>query len=234
LEEVLREVISGLNAFQFGLREKFLGRLPLRSGLPQTPDSTYVSLEHRFYRLLIESFYPESERAQFTRVIDVGCRNGSYLPELKRLFPQASVLGVELDAYRRYWNLYRRGDYARAYALSCGAEVRFGDFLKLSSNDLTLPTEGKVLITQFFPFVSENPCHKWGLPTHYSNFGNQIDKIKSFATRRIEILTAHQGEWEAEGVRILTDAREEKVFEPKIFKDFWPSPYPVHSFRIFI
>jgi hypothetical protein len=238
----LSRPVSCLNALQFGLREKFLGRFTFRSGLPKTPHSTYVTPEHRFYRLLVESFYPESERNQITRVIDVGCRNGSYLPELKRLFPQASVLGIELDAYRRYWNLYRRGDYARAYALSCGAEVVFGDFLKLSLDDLTLPTEGKVLITQFFPFVSENPCLKWGLPAFYSNFGNQIDqikKIKSFAAKslQIEVLTAHQGEWEAERIRMIPVIQprfQEKVFEPEHFKNFWPSPYPVHSFRIFI
>jgi hypothetical protein len=206
----------------------------LRPGLPKT--SSAVTLEHRFYRLLIESFYPEPARTDFSRVIDVGCRNGSYLPELKRLFSQASVLGVELDAYRRYWNLFRRGDYARAYALSCNSEVLFGDFLKLSSEDLTPALKASVLITQFFPFVSENPCLKWGLPARYSDFDLQIEKMKSLKDRasRIEVLTAHQGEWEAEKIRSLPGIQEERVFQPSEFKDFWPSPYPVHTFRIFI
>jgi hypothetical protein len=230
-------VISGLRSVQFGLREKVLGRIIFRPGLPQVPDRFHVSSEHRFYRMLIEAFYPDNtQRNEFNRVIDVGCRNGSYLPELRRLFAFAPILGIELDAYRRYWNLFRRADYAKAHALSCEAEVLFADFLQLSSEDLTLPAQGKVLMTGFFPFVSDQPCLQWGLPTAYSDFVSHIEKIKSLATHslKIEILTAHQGEWEAERVRSLPGIQSEKVFQPATFKNFWPSPHPVHLFQIFI
>ena len=236
IESQLREV-------QFFLRERFWGRISFRRTLPRvenaSTDTPNQTPEHRFYELLIRKSFDESERGAFKKVIDIGCRNGSYLPALRRLFPEAQLLGVELDGLRRYWNFYRRADYARAYAHACGADVLFGDFRKLSAHSLSLPAQGKVLITLFYPFVSERPCLKWGLPVEFSDFSEILVEIKNLSAKHpdleFEVLSAHQGEWEAEKARALLPlslhGATEAVLAPEEFAGLWPSPHPVHLFH---
>ena len=237
---------SQIRGVQFFLREHFWGRLSFHRSLPpvsdSSPDTPNQTPEHRFYELLIRKSFPnsspnssgEAERLTFQKVIDIGCRNGSYLPALRRLFPNAELLGVELDSLRRYWNLYRRADYARAYAQACGARVLFGDFKELSTESLRLPAQGAVLITLFYPFVSERPCLKWGLPVQFSDFDQLILKIKNLRTQNptldFHLMSAHQGEWEAEKARAVLAGATEIIHSPEEFASLWPSPHPVHTF----
>jgi hypothetical protein len=240
LEKVFGQMIeSQLRGVQFFLRERFWGRVSLRRSLPRvenaSTDTPNQTGEHRFYELLIRGSFNESECRSFDKIIDVGCRNGSYLPALRRLFPQAQVLGIELDGLRRYWNFYRRADYARAYAQACDASVLFGDFRKLSDPSLGLPSQGKVLITIFYPFVSERPCLKWGLPVEFSHFSELLAEIKKLSAKNpnltFEILSAHQGEWEAEKARTLLPQATETIHAPEEFASLWPALHPVHTFR---
>jgi hypothetical protein len=240
LEKVFGQMIEDqLRGVQFFLREHLWGRFSFHRALPSvadaSPDTPNQAPEHRFYELLIRKVFNESECLSFEKVIDVGCRNGSYLPALRRLFPRARLLGVELDGLRRYWNLYRRADYTRAYAQACGADVLFGDFRNLSDKSLSLPLQGKVLITLFYPFVSEQPCLKWGLPVEFSDCGKLLAEIKNRRAQNpnldFEILSAHQGEWEAEKVRMLLPKATEIVHSPEEFASLWPSSHPTHTFR---
>jgi hypothetical protein len=230
---------SQIRGVQFFLREHLLGRLSLRRSPPivsdASPDTPNQTPEHRFYELLIRKFFNEAERLAFRKVVDIGCRNGSYLPALRRLFPKAELVGIELDSLRRYWNLYRRADYARAYAQACGARVLFGDFKKLSTESLRLPAQGSVLITLFYPFVSERPCLKWGLPVQFSDFDQLILRIKNLRTQSpaldFHLMSAHQGEWEAEKARAVLTGAIEIIHSPEEFASLWPSPHPVHTFH---
>jgi hypothetical protein len=245
---------------QFFLREHLFGKVVLRRGLPYVPAPTEVTPEHRFYRLLIENSLTPEERSRQNLVIDVGCRNGSYLAALAQAFSRADTVGVELDGNRRYWDLYRRADYARAFCASLETHLQtekrvgqensgtperrqvkvvFGDVRKLSGSELGLPDTGSVLFTLFYPFVSEHPCLKWGLPVQYASFKLILQHLRELQQARpqlqLGLLSAHQGEWEAEEARKSFNAlsiipSRETLFAREQFAELWPSLHPVHVF----
>ncbi|MEW6056185.1 MAG: hypothetical protein AB1540_06195, partial [Bdellovibrionota bacterium] len=124
---------SFLNACSFWLRDHFWGRLRLRPAITSSDRLPKSKEEISFYLMLIERGLSDAQRSAADLVVDVGCRNWAYFDALKKGFSQAHFLGVELDGGRRYWNLYRRRDYAEGYASSCEAQSRvaqcqFGDF----------------------------------------------------------------------------------------------------------
>ena len=108
--------------FQFVLRNQLFGRFRLRRGLPRIEMSE--SPENRFYELILIRAFTREELENFSAVLDIGSRNGSYLPALARSCPRARIIGVELDGGRRYWNGFRRADFGEAYAK---AQTRAGE-----------------------------------------------------------------------------------------------------------
>ncbi len=95
------------------------------------------------------------------RVLDVGSKNFYYAAALAAFWssqsPVASLLGVEVDAYRVYRDGYSRHDYADAYR----AGLKGVDFLAADVRAVTGRFEA---ITLLFPFVIALPLVKWGLP----------------------------------------------------------------------
>jgi len=187
-----------------------------------------------YYSKLLKSSQKYYHPGQIKQVIDVGCRNWSYVDTFARSFPNANLVGIELDGLRRYWNLYRRIDYARAYAkelqkLGREAEAHLGDFLTLPLQLKPAPT----LFSFLFPFVSDNPCLKWGVPKRYSNFSKMIERSLSLAEQwslpNAYCLSVHQGEWEADIARAayqkLGLKMNETVLSPEEWAGIWPSPY---------
>ncbi|MBI3391951.1 MAG: hypothetical protein HY039_02050 [Nitrospirae bacterium] len=97
--------------------------------------------------------------------IDAGCKNFFYAFGLFRFLERfrkhgtrkTTLTGYEIDAFRVYTDLRSRADHARGYASFLpGARFVAGDFL-----DAPGPA---VLVTAFFPFVTETPHLSWGLP----------------------------------------------------------------------
>ena len=90
---------------------------------------------------------------------------------------------------------------------------------------------GSVVVCFFFPFVSENPCRRWGLPARYANFPTLLKAASALAPAGWT-LSAHQGEWEAElarGAYAAAGARSrESVVAAAEFAGLWPSPHDVH------
>lgn len=229
---------------QFRLRSRILGRLKLRPGLPAPERGAAVERERRFYALVCERALDPEARKKVAWVWDVGCRNWSYAAALADAFPRAWLRGVEVDGGRRYLNLHRRMDLAAAHALElvrAGRDARchFRDFREVGlAEEGSAPgsarrgASGSVCFTFFFPFVSSNPCARWGLPPdRFADFGALLKHALSAEGGR-SFLSTHQGEWEAELAR---DAYRsvglnpfETVVKPAEFSEFWPSPHDLH------
>lgn len=248
---------------QFKLRQGLLGQVRLRQGLPRLPEMLLREGELEYYRRVLERSYAhKNDRQSVCQVVDVGCRNWSYVRALARFFNNAHLLGVEVDGWRRYWNLHRRKDYADAYAAELRAEGRevqtfFGDFADLQE----LPTAGpwgqsperrEILFCFFFPFVSENPCRSWGLPSRFVKFKELVLKAQTLVASKNQhslnsstqcamefvprLLSVHQGEWEAEEARQVYSELgltfKESTLHVEEFKELWPSPYENRIFLV--
>src|SRR6185437_3915720 len=78
----------------------------------------------------------------------------------------------------------------------------WGDIRNFSAESLNLPDKGSVLISFFYPFVSEIPCTRWGLPLRFAEYSSVLEHLRSFARQRPAgttlLLSVHQGEWEGE------------------------------------
>jgi len=229
--------------FQFSLRNRLLGRFRLRRGLPRIEISE--SPEHRFYELILARAFTRAELESVDTVLDVGSRNGSYLPALARSCPRARIIGVELDGGRRYWNGFRRADFGEAYAKVLreegrDAEYHWADFRELSANTLKLPAQGAVVASLFYPFVSVDPCISWGLPAQYADFNLVLQSLRTLAgaipEASFQILSIHQGEWERNQARSIYESADLECFEVRVnrpeFASLWPSEHDAFLIRV--
>lgn len=224
------EAQDRINELLFSFRKEVSSKFRLR----QKPPSPVIHPgELAFYELLLQSGIPPELSSRVSHCIDIGCKNWSYLPALLKHFPAAALTGVEVDPYRRYGNLYLRGDYARAQVKAAEAQGRIaefipGDFCEISSK--ARETKGITLFCLFYPFLSKNPCLKWGLPLRFSNYESLLEKILSQTSPRAFLFSVHQGEWEGEIAeehylkRNLAMTRF--VLPTSKFSTYWPSLYP--------
>ena len=220
-----------LQKFQFQLRQRLFGRLILRPGLPRVRPALAEANECAYYRKLFCAAMDKRARREVGRVIDVGCRNWSYAQAVADCFPRAALLGVELDGYRRYWNMYRRIDYAQAYAAQLGrpARVIAGDFRDLDTLG-EASFAGETLFCFVFPFVTEDPCLSWGLPSCYADYQALLrHAIRLAQPQTPRFLAVHQGDWEVDAARetyaaLGFEMRSVKL-RPTAWAGLWPSPY---------
>ncbi len=222
---------------QFALRKNVFGKIRVRSSLPVPQLTQGIQKERQFYHFVLSRALASEEKGSWKQVVDVGCRNWSYAQAIAEFFPNANLWGIEVDGNRRYLNLYRRMDFARTYAEELRSESRdvqfwHGDF----ENFNELQASKDTLFCFFYPFVSENPCLKWGLPTRFVKFSNLLRHALEISSKegspRTGILTLHQGEWEAEisrrAFREVGLSFEEKVLKVEEFEEFWPSQHNAH------
>jgi hypothetical protein len=228
---------------QFGLRDKYLGRARIRWDAPNVTVS--AAPEHAFYELALRRAFSADELRSADLIVDVGSSNGSYLQALAHACPRARIVGVEVDGGRRYWNGFRRVDMGNAYAKGLrdqGRDVEYlwGDFRDLSANTLNIPTQGTVLSTFFYPFVSTDPCISWGLPARYANFNSLLHAWLRLARVAPEtqfyVMSIHQGEWERDLARSTYKSEDLDYSEDRInraeFAGFWPSEHDAFVFRV--
>lgn len=189
--------------------------------------------EAEIYRAILTSQFPdERERAAFQRVWDVGCRNWSYASTLAAHFPQAQLIGVEVDPDRLYGNFSTRRSAANAEArrlLEQGREVRL-ELKDFRSCDV-IAGRRPSLICHFFPYVSESPCRSGGLPARFANFAGLLEASQRHSPATL--LSCHQGEWEAAVARtayqrtgLMLSAEHELPQNP-----LWDFPYPIIVLR---
>lgn len=226
-----------LNELQFTLRKKLFGPLVIRRGSPSASLLKTSPEELSFYEMILSRSIEQKNAQSIRQVIDVGCRNWSYVQALSDQFKAAHLLGVEVDGYRRYWNLYRRIDLAQGFADQAKRPGRRVQALSLDFREVSTPkTGGPLIFTFFFPFVSEYPCLRWGLPSRFMGFSDLLRHALKLRPARLNQktlwLSAHQGEWEAE---IAKNAYSEVGLTPKEFifsvsetEKYWPSQHDTH------
>jgi SAM-dependent methyltransferase len=88
---------------------------------------------------------------------DVGCANFWYASALHAFFRPASLLGVDVEGYRRYRDGHTRIDYAQGYVARLpNANFLISDYLRCE-----MPAD---VISAWFPFVTPQALLAWRLP----------------------------------------------------------------------
>jgi hypothetical protein len=217
---------------RFELRRRLWGRLRFRASEPRPVDEAGTRAERAFYARVLSLGAPPERRARARLAWDIGCRNWSYARAIADAFPAATLIGVEVDGGRRYWNLHRRGDLARVHARETGrASCFLGDFRAAPARP-----EHPQAFCFFFPFVSRDPCVGWGLPPRFACFTELLAHAKRIARSPEDwVLSCHQGEWEAELAREAYRAagfsyRETVLGTEELRALEWPAPHAVHVF----
>ncbi|MFT3708577.1 MAG: hypothetical protein QM817_13075 [Archangium sp.] len=139
------------------------------------------------------------------RALDVGSKNGTYLPGLVTAQPRGWD-ACELDAHRRYaWGATRRAYGERMASAFEGCEFHARDVREL---------EGPwSLVTWFLPFLSEGPLDAWGVPrTHFAP-ASLLDHVAKRLVPGGVMLIVNQGEREAELQEALLRATPSLSYE---------------------
>jgi SAM-dependent methyltransferase len=127
--------------------------------------------------------------------LDVGSKNGAYLPGLCAARPGRWV-GVELDAHRRYLNLATR----RGHALGLIQPYPEARYLAGSVLDLE---DRYAVVTWFLPFVVVEPLDAWGLPRRFFEPQRLLEHVVERLLPGGVLLIVNQGEREAEAQATL-------------------------------
>lgn len=122
--------------------------------------------------------------------LDIGCRNGCYLPGLQA-WSGGPWDGVELDAHRRYWTLTTRRAHGEFIARSLpGCRYLAGNLLDV---------RGRYgFITWFLPFLHEAPLRIGGLPRRFLMPQSLLNHAWALLGPGGRLLVVNQGEAEAE------------------------------------
>ncbi len=232
LRPLLDEVADAFLSARFFMRNHLFNQWELSKIFPQKNPAlmTEKTAEFQFYFYVLSRTL--TNRVHWGEVWDIGCRGWSYAPALAAFFPEARLLGVEVDPGQRYWNLKTRGEHAQfqvsglqqqgRQAAFYGQDFRIFDFKSTASK-----SRDSVLFCHFFPFVSERPCRKWGLPSSFCDFEGLLKKSLSHPTNQVlGIFSLHQGGWELE----LAQAHyHEQGLDPQVteftvpeFEQWWP------------
>ena len=129
--------------------------------------------------------------------LDIGSKNWSYLPALNT-FTSNPWHGIELDAYRRYWNLSTRKAYAEYMMKNCHD-------CKYISGSLTKLTGNYSLITWFLPFVKPAPLRYWGLPDRFFEPEKLLNHAWQLLAPGGKMFVLNQGQEEADIQKRLFD-----------------------------
>lgn len=131
------------------------------------------------------------------RALDVGSKNGTYLPGLVTASPRGWD-ACELDAHRRYaWGATRR-----AYGERMASAFPDCSFHARDVRSLEGPW---ALVTWFLPFVSEAPLDAWGLPRAQFAPDALFEHVVSRLVPGGVLLILNQGEREASLQRQLLE-----------------------------
>ncbi len=122
---------------------------------------TQLNYKENLYMLDVLDKYFRINPYESINVLDIGCKNWCYVRGQYTFFQKychnLELKGIEVDAYRLYWNLFSRYEVAKFYKRDL-KNTRYipKDFMKYD--------EKFDYITWFLPFVREYPHMRWGLP----------------------------------------------------------------------
>jgi SAM-dependent methyltransferase len=118
-----------------------------------------TSLRNYEYLEILDDAWAHSElgRGQIEVLCDIGCASFWYAAALDAFFHPKSLVGVEVEGYRRFKDGRTRIDYARGYTESLpNARFVIADYLSFDQR--------ADLITAWFPFVTPAAILAWRLP----------------------------------------------------------------------
>ena len=216
----------------FYLRNKVFGKIPLRP-LPYIPRPGAHVQEVAFYQRVLTSSLGEAERRRICLLVDVGCRNWSYLDALFAAFPNVALAtGIEVDPGRRMTDLYRRGDLAQGFALAASKRGQFARVLLRDFMEVPFFPTPDTAYLFLYPFVSARPCRAWGLPSRFADFSGYLTRVSQILSPTSFVLSVHQGQWEVEvALKAYADSGL-KITPPLLIppsETGWPTPPPTYA-----
>ena len=159
--EEMPEDLSNLFGAELKQRENNLKK---KYSFEYLSDMTQLNYKENLYMLDILDKYFEVVPYENIKVLDIGCKNWNYVRGQYTFFQKycktLELKGVEIDAYRLYWNFFSRYEVAKFYKRNL-KNTRYipKDFMRID--------EQFDYITSFLPFVREYPHMRWGLPLRY-------------------------------------------------------------------
>lgn len=173
--------------------------------------------------------------ARLLHALDVGSKNGCYLPGLVAGTAAQQVLwdAVEVDAHRRYVDLSTRRTYALRLLRGLGNGHRYlaGDV----SNPACGVRDAYGLITWWLPFVTPAPLHAWGLPAELFSPERLLASVLARLAEGGWLLLVNQGEDEhAIQQRLLQGVTAACVVEPLGLLDSVLSPFRLKRWGILV
>ncbi|NNM62680.1 MAG: hypothetical protein HKM03_10965 [Steroidobacteraceae bacterium] len=121
--------------------------------------SAPTSLRNYEYLDVLDRAFAQAGRSPPTggALCDIGCANFWYVRALHAFFRPSSLIGVEVEGYRRYRDGHTRFDYAAGYIEGLpNTRFEVADF-----RDFGEPAD---VITAWFPFVTSTAILAWRLP----------------------------------------------------------------------
>ncbi len=146
------------------------------------------------------------------RALDVGSKNGAYLPGLATGWSHGWD-AVELDAHRRYWTLRTRRAHGEAMAAAFPG-------CRFHATDVRCLTGSYARITWFLPFVLEGPHQAWGLPAASFAPAEVLAHVLGLLAPGGTLLVVNQDEVEAEA--------QEALFDHVLRREAPPTEAPSH------
>jgi len=161
----------------------------------KNPDSIEQNrLENLYVETVLEKYLTKIDKNNI-RILDVGCKNWSYVKGehsyFTKLYDDFVLEGVEIDAYRLYSNFYSRFETAKYYMKGLkNTNYIADDVLNLNSK--------YDFIIWILPFVSVYPLKYWGLPKKYFCPEKLLNHVYSnLLNEGGQLLIINQGEEEA-------------------------------------
>ena len=150
-------------------------------------------LENKYAKDILEKCFQKNKKPNL-KILDVGSKNWFYVKGEYEYFAQFSsdffIDGVELDAYRLYFNFYSRFEVAKYYMRDLkNANYIVGDVLNIKQK--------YDYIIWFLPFVTINPLKYWGLPKKYFCPEKLLNHCFSLLNNNGQMLIINQGELES-------------------------------------
>lgn len=158
LSQIQLTLWSLRNHIDFLLRKFVRIKNPLQLSKKQLEFDLQFQKEIAEFLNLFSPYHALTQEKEELVIADVGCRNFCLAPTFDSYFKDYSttLLGIEIDAYRRYRDFHTRADYARYYASQVQKGYFFdSDFLKFNKSC--------DVIFLLNPFVTKRPLLKWGL-----------------------------------------------------------------------
>ncbi|MBY0315989.1 MAG: hypothetical protein K2Q26_10740 [Bdellovibrionales bacterium] len=142
----------------------------------QSSLSTYALHKNAQTLSWLEIILDEITLESIKDVVDAGCQDFIRLPSLRAFLRSKSsdptITGIEIDAYPILNDFHSRWDRAHYYISLEKDQARYiaADFFDWSGN--------ADLVFSFFPFVSNYPALKWGLPVRFASATQWIDSFQ--------------------------------------------------------